>query len=66
MGKLTDKQKKEIIADYVECRNYSEVGRKHGVADNTVREIVLSNKDISEKLEQKSKENTEEVLEAMN
>ena len=65
MAKLTDKQKKEIIADYVECQNYSETARKYKIADVTVRDIVKKDKETSKKLEQKSKENTEEVLEAM-
>ena len=67
MAKLTDKQKKEIIASYVECQNYSEVGRRFNIGESTVRNIVKDskNKDIAKKCEQKSKENTEEVLEAM-
>ena len=65
MAKLTDKQKKEIIADYVECQNYSETARKFNVTDNAVRKIVLNNKDSSKMFDQKAKENTEEVLEAM-
>ena len=62
---LTDKQRKEIIASYIECENYSEVARKFDVADNTVRDIVLKDEEIAKKLEQKHRENTDEVLEAM-
>ena len=67
MAKLTDKQKKEIIADYVECQNYSEVARNFNISEGTVRNIIKSdnNKEITKKCEQKNKENTEEVLEAM-
>ena len=65
MAKLTDKQKKEIIAYYVECRNYSETGRKFNITDNAVRKIVLKNEDSAKLFEQKSEENTSEVLEAM-
>jgi hypothetical protein len=65
MAKLTDKQKKEIIADYVECQNYSETARKYNISDEYVRKLVNNNKDSWKQLEQKSKENTEEVLEAM-
>lgn len=65
MAKLTDKQKKQIIADYIECQNYSEVGRKYKISDEYVRKLVKNNKDSCEKLEQKSKEDTEDVLEAM-
>lgn len=63
--RLTDKKKKEIIAYYVECQNYSEVARKYNVADNTVRHLVISNEEIAKKLEQKNEENTKSVLEAM-
>lgn len=65
MAKLTDKEKKQIIAYYVECHNYSETGRKFKVDESTVRRIVKTDKDIAKKTEQKSQENTEEVLQAM-
>lgn len=65
MSKLTDKQKKEIIASYVECENYSEVGRRFNISDVAVRNIIKENEDTSKKLEQKREENTQEVLEAM-
>lgn len=63
--KLTDKKKKLIIADYIECGNYSEVARKHKVSDTTVRKLVKSDKDSLEKIEQKKEENTQDVLEYM-
>lgn len=64
---LTDKQKKEIIADYVESQNYSETARSFNISEGTVRNIIKDsdNKDITKKCEQKSKEDTEDVLEAM-
>lgn len=63
--KLTDKKKKLIIADYIECGNYSEVARKHKVSDTTVRKLVKSDKTSLEKIEQKKAENTQDVLEYM-
>ena len=63
--KLTDIQKKKIIADYIENGNYSETGRMNNVSDNTVRDIVSKNKDTSEKLERKKEENTKDILEYM-
>lgn len=65
MAKLTDKQKKKIIADYIETQNYSETARMNNVADNTVRAIVLDNKEVAEKLEQKKQENTNDILKYM-
>ena len=61
-NKLTDKKKKLIIADYIECGNYSEVARKHNVSDTTVRKLVKSDKTSSKKIEQKKEENTQDVL----
>ena len=63
--KLTDKQKKKIIADYVETNNYCESARKNNVSEYTVRKICKdeSNKDVKKKLEQKKEENTKSMLE---
>lgn len=59
---LTDVKKKQIIADYVECGNYSEVARKHKVSKDTVRR--LSNRtDIVKKAQEKKEQNTRDMLE---
>lgn len=63
--KLTDKQKKLIIADYIDCGNYCEVARKHGVTDTTVRHLVKTDRESLKKIEQKKEENTKDVLEYM-
>ena len=65
MAKLTDKQKKKIIADYVETQNYSETARRNNVADNTVRAVVNDNKNVAKILEQKKQENTQSTIEYM-
>lgn len=63
MGKrLTDIEKKKIIADYVECENYSEAARKNDVSRYAVKKIVRENGDISEKIRIKKEENTKDVL----
>lgn len=63
--RLTDKQRKKIVADYVECENYSEVARMNNVAVNTVKKIVLSDNDIASKCKQKKEENTKDILDYM-
>ena len=63
--KLTDKKKKLIVADYIDCGNYSEVARKHGVSDTTVRKLVNTDSKSLKKFEQKKEENTKDVLEYM-
>ena len=65
MAKLTDKQKKKIIADYVETQNYSETARRNNVVDNTVRAVVNDNKNVAKILEQKKQENTQSTIEYM-
>ena len=65
--KLTDKQKKKIIADYTQNTNYCETARMNGVSEFTVRNIVKNSKgnNVSKKIEQKQEENTKDILEYM-
>lgn len=63
--RLTDREKKRIIADYAELENYSAVAKANGVSDNTVRKIVSLNSEISEKIELKKEQNTADILEHM-
>ena len=67
-NKLTNKQKKKIIADYIENQNYSETAKKNKVAVDTVRRIILTNKDdenFVKKSKQKREEDTKDILEYM-
>lgn len=65
MAKLTDKQKKKIIADYVETQNYSEVARINNVSVNAVKNIVLADEETAKKCKQKKLENTQSTIEYM-
>lgn len=60
--RLTDKQKKKIIADYVESGSYRATARKYNVSDATVRKIVLSDDKILQKCAQKNEQNTLDIL----
>jgi hypothetical protein len=60
--KLTDKQKKKIIADYVDNNNYSETARINNISETSVRRIVKGNDGITEKVEQKKEENTQDMF----
>lgn len=64
-ARLTDEQKKRIIADYVESGSYRATARKNGVAMDTVRRIVASDSKIVQKASQKKAENTLDMLEYM-
>lgn len=61
-ARLTDKQKKKIIADYVQLNNYCAVAKINNVSATTVKNIVLASADFVEKCEQKKEENTADVL----
>ena len=61
-ARLTDSQKKKILADYVQTNNYCATAKINGVSATTVKNIVLANADIVEKCEQKKEENTADVL----
>ena len=61
-ARLTDKQKKKIVADYLETGSYNATAEKNGVCGHTVKRIVVECPEISEKLEQKKDENTADIL----
>lgn len=61
-ARLTDKQKKKIIADYVELGSYNAVAKINGVSNHTVKRIVLEVPEISEKIQDKKDENTADIL----
>ena len=64
-ARLTDKQKKKIVADYIQSGSYNAVAKKHGLAASTVRKIVLADPKSKEKLNIKKAENTADILEYM-
>lgn len=62
-ARLTDKQKKKIIADYVQLGSYNAVAKLNGVSATTVKNIITSQSvDFAEKCEQKKEENTADIL----
>lgn len=64
-ARLTDKQKKKIIADYVEIGSYNAVAKIHGVSRQTVKNIVSTDAGIGQKLQQKKEQNTADILSHM-
>lgn len=59
---LTDKQKKKIVAYWVECNNYSETARKFKLSPSGVKKIVQEDNESVKKCEQKKEENTQDML----
>jgi len=61
-NRLTDKQKKKIVADYLELGSYNATANRNGVSNHTVKRVVLEVPEISEKVKQKKAENTADIL----
>lgn len=61
-ARLTDRQKKKILADYVELQSYNAVAKIHGVARQTVKNIVATNPEIGQELQRKKEQNTADIL----
>ena len=61
-ARLTDRQKKKIVADYLETESYNATAKKNGVCGQTVRRVVEESQGIAENLKQKKEENTADIL----
>lgn len=61
-ARLTDKQRKEIVADYLELGSYNATAKRNGVANHTVKRIVLGVPEITDKIQQKKDENTADIM----
>lgn len=59
---LSDREKKQIIAEYIACGSYNAVAKKYNIADTTVKRIVERDPEMQKKVEQKKAENTKDVL----
>ena len=65
MAKLTDKQRKKIIADYINGISMPALATQHKVSTTTIYRIIHSDKDQKKKAKQKKEENSQEVLKYM-
>ncbi|MCM1227548.1 MAG: helix-turn-helix domain containing protein [Clostridium sp.] len=61
-ARLTDKQKKKIIADYLELGSYRAVGKKNGVSADSVKRVISKTDGFEQKAAQKKEENTADIL----
>lgn len=60
--RLTDRQKKKIVADYLECQSINLAARRNGVSWDSARKAIDEAGEIEEKLEQKKQENTADII----
>lgn len=61
--KLTDEERKKIVALYVECQNMNEVARQFNVSWQTIKNIVSAEESTLKRLEEKKQENTLDMIE---
>ena len=57
--RLTDRQKKKIIADYVQLQSYTRAAKLNDVAESTVRKIVKDNPKCADLCALKKEQNTQ-------
>ncbi len=62
LAKLSDKQKKKIIAEYIEGSTTRALAAKYGVSQTTVRRVLQSDKETAQKVAIKKEENIKSVL----
>ena len=61
-ARLTDRQKKKIIADYMAVESYNAVAKMNGVSKDTVKRIIQNCENFAQKAQQKKEDNTADIL----
>lgn len=64
-ARLTDRQKKKIVADYMELGSYNAVAKKNGVSKDSVRRAVKASAGFAQKAQQKKEQNAADILSYM-
>ena len=61
-ARLTSRQKKQIVADYLRLESYNAVAKLHGISDSTVKNVVMQSRDIAERLARKKAQDDADIL----
>lgn len=61
-ARLTDRQKKKIVADYVNTQSVNAAAKMNGVSWDTVKRLLEKSGEVEKKLEEKNRENTKDIL----
>lgn len=64
-ARLTDKQKKKIVADYLESQSVNTAAKMNGVSWDSAKKAIEEAGDVEKKLEEKKARNTADILEYM-
>lgn len=63
--KLNEQEQLQAVADFARCGNYTEVARKYGVTDKTIKSYVEKNTEYYEKLVENFEQKKEEIAEGI-
>lgn len=63
--RFSEKQRKEIAAEYAICENYSAVARKYGTTVKTVIKFCKEFKELTEKAQKQKSKNIDNFIERM-
>lgn len=61
-NRLTDRQRKKIVADYLELGSYNATAKANGTSAKTVKRVLAEVPEMPEKIKQKKAENTADIL----
>lgn len=61
-NRLTDRQRKKIVADYLELGSYNATAKANGTSPKTVKRVLAEVPEMPEKVKQKKAENTADIL----
>lgn len=61
-ARLTDWQRKKVVADYVELGSYNAAAKLNGISATTVKNVVLKSEDFVRMCERKKEQNTRDML----
>lgn len=61
-ARLTDKQKKKIVADYLDTQSVNLAAKRNGVSWDSAKKAIEKDGEIEKKLEQKKQENTADII----
>ena len=61
-ARLTDKQKKKIVADYMETQSINSAAKCNGVSWDSAKKAVEEAGEIEKKLEEKKNQNTADII----
>lgn len=64
-ARLTDQQKKKIVADYLESQSVNAAAKKNNVSWKKAKAAIDADEDLTKKLEQKKDQNTADILSYM-